>query len=76
MEDEMNKTLVKFESGHEDRFGPTIGPFSYVQIVYGTIHVGKDPYEPEKDIATYVDGWWIDEENGEKWSDVIIWGEP
>ncbi|WP_262267007.1 MULTISPECIES: hypothetical protein [Microvirga] len=65
-------TYIRFETGREDRFSENHGPFEFVQATNGTIRVGSDG---EREIAQFVDGLWHTTDDGQTWSDFVIFTE-
>lgn len=61
---------IRFEFGQEDRESDEMGPFPFAQLTYDDIRVGEDG---DRFIATFTDGFWVTED-GQKWSDVVIFG--
>jgi hypothetical protein len=64
-------TFVRFECGGEDRMGPDLGPFEFVQLTYCDLRVQSPEDDFDRTIAAYHDGWWVDGED-RRWSDVVI----
>lgn len=67
---EFRNIKVRFEFGQEDRESEEMGPFPFAQITYDDIRVGEDG---DRFLAHFTDGFWVTED-GQKWSDVIIFG--
>ncbi|WP_262030231.1 hypothetical protein [Microvirga sp. Mcv34] len=65
-------SFIRFECGREDRFSENHGPFEFVQATYGAIRVGPDG---DREIAHFrEDGLWHTED-GQTWSDFVIFSE-
>jgi len=71
----MPSTYVRFEYGQEDRMGPDLGPFGYVQLTYEDLRV-PDTSAPggDRTLAQLLNGLWV-EPNGTVWSDVVIYAQ-
>ncbi|WP_114944329.1 hypothetical protein [Microvirga calopogonii] len=70
--DRKPSSFIRFECGREDRFSEDHGPFEFVQATYGTIRVGPDG---DREIAQFKeDGLWHTED-GQTWSDFVIFAE-
>lgn len=65
-------TYIRFEYGQQDRIGPDLGPFEYVQATYDEINASPDG---ETRLAQFVDGLWATPD-GQKWSDFVVYALP
>jgi hypothetical protein len=65
--------FIRFECGKEDRIGPELGPYEFIQITYDCIRAFA-PGKPDDEIDVAhlgKDGHWITED-GQRWSDFIV----
>jgi hypothetical protein len=59
---------VRFECGCEDRMGEDLGPFEYVQATYDALTASPDG---SIILAEYSGGWWVTQD-GQRWSDFVV----
>lgn len=64
-----HQTYVRFECGCEERVGPTLGPFEFVQMTYGEL---RGPYG-ETLARLDAESRWHTAGSSQWWSDVIIY---
>ena len=66
---------LRFERGLDDRaggaVGPTLGPYDWVQLTYGTIRVSPDGEEVAA-LDIEGDGYWHTWQSDGRWSYIII----
>lgn len=62
---------IRFECGQADRASEDLGPFEFAQITYEALRVGEtgDVFLAHAD----ENHWWVTPD-GQKWSDVVIFG--
>ena len=62
---------VHFEAGHASQASLVKGPYRFVHLIHGTLRAG---FDGDEELAHYENGWWVTPD-GQKWEDIVIWGE-
>ena len=62
---------VHFEPAFDDQEPLVKGPYRFVHLIHGTLRAA---FDGDEELAHYENGWWVTPD-GQKWEDVVIWGE-